>query len=208
MIVQLSNYFFRAAPEDRQIIANLCEAFQDNQRMKALLGKRSNAFQKGLNIIIAYCYFMVKKLDGIFISSNRSTYLLYYKKSHFYSTFFDRLRYLYMALFVIGAKRLPKIYLREKFIKGIRKKAIEENGDQDYWYIWFLAQNINEKSIKGLVEAKNHILQLVQDSDLPIYMETTEERLLAMYERVGFQFYTCEVQEKTGLKVWFGRLGK
>ncbi len=208
MILQLSNYFLRAAPEDQKVIDHLCEAFQNNKRTRALIGNRNIVFQEGLRAILAYCYFMVKKLNGIFISSNRSTYLLYYKKSNFYSTFSDRLHYLYMALFVIGIRRLPKVYRREKLIRKIRQKAIHQNGDSDYWYVWFLAQNKNEKSIKGLVEAKKHIQQLIQKSDLPIYMETTEERLLTMYQRVGFQFYDFKKDEKIDLKIWFGRMAK
>lgn len=205
MLLHYSNYFFRSEAEDRKILRKLCEAFQNNKRMKALLKHRSFTFQHGLNALIAYCYFMVKKLNGIFISSNRATYLLYYKKSRLYSNLLDHLHYLYLALFVIGIRYLPREYRREKFIRKVRQEAIQRHGDHDYWYVWFLAQDKNEKSIKGLIEVKHHIEDLIHESKLPMYMETTEEKLLPMYQRVGFQFYAYE-EQSAGMKIWFGRM--
>jgi len=206
MISLFSNYYSRGTSKDQQIILNLSNAFQNNKRMFALVGHRKNNFKKGLSVLMSYCYFMVKKIDGIFVSSNKSTYLLYYKKSKLHFNLFDRLHYVYMAIFVIGIKRLPNVYMREKLVNNIRQTAIKRNGDKDYWYIWFMAQNIKEKSINGLLEAKNKLLLLTENSNLPVYIETTEERLVPIYERVGFQFYTCKVIENTDLKIWFGRM--
>lgn len=53
--------------EDKRIINNLADAFQDNDRMRALLGNRSGSFSKRITQIISYSYFMVKKIGGVFI---------------------------------------------------------------------------------------------------------------------------------------------
>ena len=80
-----------------------------------------------------------------------------------------------------------------------------KKGDRDYFYVWFLAQIKEEKGLTELVEAKNYILSKAIEFNLPIYIETTEERLLLMYRRIGFVFYDTYLNSKTGLKVWFGR---
>lgn len=197
--------FYEIKPEDIRIINLLAEAFKDNKRMSVLLGKRCNDFYKKIKIVIAYSYFMVKKIGGLFISKDKHTYLLYYKKSRFYFNLKDALNYLYLAINVVGFKRLKKVYLREHRVKRIRQKEIQKRLDKDYLYVWFLAQHTEHQGLKGLTEAKNYIIEQAKRLSLPIYMETTEERLVRLYERIGFKFYNYITEAETGLNVWFGR---
>jgi len=205
MFLQFSNYFFRASPEDLKIIEQTSKAYLSTKRMQTLTGKKGNALNNAIEVIISYPYFMVKKFDGIFISKNHATLMLYFQKSKYYSSFRDHLHYLYMALFAIGIFRLKKNYLREKKNKSIRESQIKKNEDEDYLYVWMLAQNIGVENNLGLFEAKNHIIQKSITLNLPIYMETTEERLVPLYERAGFQFYHSRKDEISGLTFWFGR---
>jgi hypothetical protein len=55
------------------------------------------------------------------------------------------------------------------------------------------------------MEAKEYITSKGSELSLPIYMETTEERLVPIYERFGFEFYDNKEDESIDLKVWFGR---
>jgi len=200
----MSAYFFRAKPDDIKIIESMCGAFHHTDRMRTLVNKEGTAFKKGVNIVVSYIYFMVKKMGGIFISNNKATYLLYYQKSKHYSSFRDIMHYLYMAFSVIGIRRLWKNYSREKINRTIRSNQIKKEGHQDYLYVWMLAQKKSEKSVSGLMEAKQHIIQTAQTLNLPIYMETTESRLVPLYERMGFHFYHSRRDEDTGLTFWFG----
>ena len=197
--------FFFEKSEDEKIIDTLTCAFQNNHRMRALIGKRGKYLKDGIQIVIAYCYYMVKKLGGVFESKDRATYLFYYLKSEFYFSFRDVLNYLYLAIFVVGIKRLKQVYSRERFIKKIRQLQILKQQDKDFLYVWFLAQKQEEKSLRGLMEAKQFIIEKARNLNLPIYMETTEARLVRIYERMGFEFYDFQNDPMTGLKIWFGR---
>ncbi|MGB0839926.1 MAG: hypothetical protein ACPGXL_07290 [Chitinophagales bacterium] len=197
--------FYQVQAEDKKIINLLATAFQNNERMSVLLGKSRDDFFKKVTHVISYSYFMVKKIGGIFISKDRNTYLLYYRKSQFYFSLKDCFNYLYLAFGTIGIKRLKKVYLREKNVKNTRQKEIQKRGDKDYLYVWFLAQRKEHQGLKGLVEAKRFIIQRAKTLDLPIYMETTEKRLVRLYERMGFKFYETQIEEESGLCVWFGR---
>ena len=55
------------------------------------------------------------------------------------------------------------------------------------------------------MEAKEYITSKGSELSLQIYMETTEERLVPIYERFGFEFYDNKEDESIDLKVWFGR---
>jgi len=189
---------------DEQIIDHISEAFEDNDRMKALIGKEGN-IKKYIRSVISFSYHVVKKNEGIFSSKNESTYLLYYRQNEHYFSFRNLMDYLYLAFFVVGFRRIPSVIKREKQIKKTRQLQIQKSGDNDFLYVWFLAQKKDHNGLMGLVEAKNFILQKGKELNLPIYMETTDERLLKMYQRAGFEFYNSITDDISGMKVWFGR---
>lgn len=197
--------FYQVCAEDKRIINNLADAFRDNDRMKVLLGKKGNNFFKKMLHIISYSYFMVKKIGGLFMSKDQNTYLLFYTKSKFYFSLRDALNYVFIAFYAVGIKRLKKVYLREKRIKSIRQKEIKNQKDKDYLYVWFIAQKKGHQSLEGPMEAKKFLFKKAKTLHLPIYMETTEKRLVHIYERLGFKFYDCLKEQGTGLSVWFGR---
>lgn len=201
----LSSYLFRMNSEDKKAINTLCAAFHDNGRMHALIGKKRNDFSKGIKAVISYCYFMVKKIGGTFRSKDQSTFLLFYRKSEHYFSFRDWLQYFYLAFFVIGVNRLGRVLKREKLIRKTRALQIEKYQDQDFLYVWFLAQKKEYKGLDGLMEAKGYITSKGKKLNLPIYMETTEERLVPIYERFGFEFYDYKEDDSIDLKVWFAR---
>ncbi len=205
MINSISSSLIGRNSKDQQIIKILCSAFEGNQRIQSLVKKDTQDFKQALNILISYCYFMVKKVGGISTSSDNDACLLYYINSKKYMNLRDYLHYAYLAIKVIGFTRLKKVYQREKFIKSIRKKDQIKNSYSDHIYVWFLAQKKSNKDIKGLIELKRFITKKADELQLPIYMETTDPRLVPLYERMGFQFYTCHQDELAGVNVWFGK---
>lgn len=198
---------FQSSGQDQKNIDILCQAFASNQRMQVLIKAQGKRFSFLLRLLMTYCYLIVRKLEGVFISKNQATILLYYQKSKHFFSFQDGLRYLYIAIFVIGWNRLWRVLKREKLIKKIRQAAIEKHQDQDYLYVWFLAQKKDHEGLRDLVEAKKHLFAQASRQNLPIYMETTEERLVPIYQRMGFEFYEFKEEKKTGLIIWFGRCG-
>ena len=205
MLFQISSFLFKIEQEDKFIIRAVAQAFSSNDRMKFLIGKRCEKFTHQIKVVIAFCYFMVKKLGGIFYSQDRSTFLFYYRKTEYYFSWRDIFRYLYLAFSVIGITRIGKILRREKMVKQTRTEQINRCGDKDYLYVWFLAQTENCNQLNGLFEAKTFILKKAAELNLSIYIETTEERLLKIYERMGFQFYDYKKDEEADLEIWFAR---
>ncbi|MEO1259948.1 MAG: hypothetical protein AAFZ15_14235 [Bacteroidota bacterium] len=204
----LSHFFLLATtqPQDRNIIRILSNAFKDNQRMRVLIGNKKKGFHKCIRVVISFCYLMVKKWNGIFITADKNTYLLYYQKNEYRFSAYDLLHYLYMAFFVIGILRLPMVFKREKKVKQTRHLQVQKKRDHDYLYVWFLANKENFRGMNGLVEVKNFLLKKSSELNVPVYIETTDERLLSMYQRAGFEFYHEMYDEDADIKIWFGRL--
>lgn len=189
---------------DHQVIHTLCSAFGDNKRMKMLIGSVA-IFPQRLETVITYCFYLAKKIGGIVSSTCRNTYLIYYQKSQMYHSFGDSFRYLLVALFAIRLTRVWGVFQREQRVKTIRNREIAIQKESDYLYVWFLAQRKSYNKLDGLVEVKTHLIKEAKRLMLPIYMETTEERLLPMYERAGFKFYNSVQLTQNGMTLWFGR---
>ncbi len=200
----LSSLIFNLTEREKKVVECLTQAFRDNERIQRLVGNPFISVQSGIRSIMSYAYLMVKKADGFVEAPFQSTFLLFYRKSELTFTIGDRLRYFYLAIQVIGLMQVRKTFLRERKLKKIRSAEMARQGDEDFLYIWFLAQRKEEKSIKGLLEVKQHVINQSQKLGLPVYMETTEERLVAVYERYGFSFYH-KLEETTGVTTWFGR---
>jgi hypothetical protein len=204
MTLQIANYLFKTTNADDIVINALCNAFKHNERVHALVGEYAN-FKRGVQILITHCYFMVKKLDGVFVAKNEATVLLYYQNSSHYYTFKDALRYVYLGLRIIGVQQLKTVILREKHVKQKRAVELKKHGETDYLYVWFLGQTAEEKSVEGLFAAKKHIFERAKALKLPIYMETSNQRLLPIYKRIGFEFYDTLEDASTKLTISFAR---
>lgn len=200
----LTGLIFGLNQRERKIVESLALAFRDNERIQRLVGNPYISVQSGIKSIMSYAYLMVKKANGFVEAPFRSTFLLFYRKSELKFSIGDRIRYFYLAIQVIGLMQLKKTFLRERRLKKIREEEMLRQGDADFLYIWFLAQRKEEKSLKGLFEVKQHVVDESERLQLPVYMETTEKRLVPLYQRHGFVFYIT-LREKSGITTWFGR---
>lgn len=175
-----------------------------NARMQLISRKKGQALKRDIQLIVAFAYKAVKRYNGIIQATGRSAYLLYYQKRRFRLSLIDKIRYLQIAISVVGISRLRETIARERLVREIRSRARRRYGDRDYLYVWFLAQQ-RTRDISGLVELKQRIMALAHQRGIPIYMETTEERLVNVYKRIGFDFYQQVSPSSDGLTIWFGR---
>lgn len=189
---------------DLRYIERISNAFLSNARMQALSSKQGKLLKRDVRKIIRYAYDAVKKCNGIIHDKAGHSFLLYYQKRRFYLSPRDMWRYALIAWSVVGIQRIWPNWRREQIIRKIREQAQRRFMDRDYLYVWFLAQQ-GTTDLTGLVTIKKRLIAVSQRRRLPIYMETTEERLVQIYRRIGFQFYQQLDEKSTHLKIWFGR---
>lgn len=144
-----------------------------------------------------YAYDLVSKYNGVFLSSDHSTAMLYYRKKEHKMNLYDFWRYFRMFMLCIKPSKAPSIQKREKYIESLRPPGI------DYIYVWILGNNPQIRGLKGLAEIRNHLDEKSIEYNLPILIETTVERNLKLYQYVGFEIYHHWYDAKQDLNVWF-----
>ncbi len=180
----------------REIVVDiLSKAFLDNPRVLKTI-KEGNP-EKKLRIMTEYAYDLVDKYNGVFLSSNQGTAMLYYIKSRHKMNLYDFWRYFRMFMLCIKPSKAPGIQKREKYIESLRPPGL------DYVYVWLLGNDPTIKGLKGLAEVRNLLDEQSITNNLPVLIETTVERNLTLYKYIGFEIYHHWHDEQKDLNVWF-----
>lgn len=166
-----------ASFEDKSLVIDiLTESFKENKSVLSVVGNDKSkipelmgySFEKGM-------------IDGeIWINDRRTVTLiaLYPRRAGFS---FRGIKLDIKLLFsVIGLSRLFKILKRERTIKAKQPKS-------DFIHLWYIGvlnthQNRGEGS-KMLRE----FLEMKKKENIPIYLETSTERNLSFYKKMGFE---------------------
>ncbi len=182
-------------PDKELIISMVTAAFEQNPRAMAMIKKKDP--KRSVRLMTEYAYHIVDKMDGIYLSADKSTVLFYYLKSRYKRTLNDYVKYGLMFMKAIRLSQLFPSLKREKYIASLRKPHA------DYIYVWVLGSDQSRTSIRGLADINEHLHKLSEDLQLPILIETTIERILRLYHYVGFEDYHKWHDQETGINVWF-----
>ncbi len=177
------------------IISVVTNAFEQNPRAQAIMKQKNPT--RSVRLMTEYAYNMVEKMDGIYLSEDKTTVLFYYLKSQYNRTLVDYLRYGSMFMKAIKPSQLFPTMKRENYIASLRPPY------EDYIYVWVLASDPNTTSIRGLADIRDHLFGLSDKLQLPILIETTVEKVLKLYRYVGFEEYHKWHDKEAGIDVWF-----
>jgi hypothetical protein len=181
---------------DRDIIISIVsKAFEENPRIQSMMKKGDPA--RSVRLMTEYAYDLVEKFNGIYLSEDKTTVLLYYKNSEYRMGIIDYYKYGKMFLKAIRPSQLFPTLKREKYIKSLRPDY------EDYIYVWILGSVQDKTSIRGLVDIRYHLFDLSEKLKLPILIETTIEKLLKLYKYVGFEIYHTWYDGEVDINVWF-----
>ncbi len=184
----------------------LSEAFYQNPRLRSMVNNTcEQTIREGINSIVSFAYNKVEKLGGIVTSIRQDAILLYYQKSCAQCNTAEVLAKLDLILFTFRKQSLWTLFKNESQVKQWRKVQAQEQGDLDYLYVWFLAQDKNTRDISSLVELKNQIVNKSKSTGLPIYIETVNPRMVAVYKRMGFQVYKEATLGSCNINIWMFR---
>jgi len=177
------------------IISVVTNAFEQNPRAQAIMKQKNPT--RSVRLMTEYAYNMVERMDGIYLSEDKTTVLFYYLKSQYNRTLVDYLRYGSMFMKAIKPSQLFPTMKRENYIASLRPPY------DDYIYVWVLASDPNTTSIRGLADIRDHLFGLSDKLQLPILIETTVEKVLKLYRYVGFEEYHKWHDKEAGIDVWF-----
>jgi hypothetical protein len=177
------------------IIGIVTNAFEQNPRAQAIIKQKNPT--RSLRHMTEYAYSLVERMDGIYLSEDKTTVLFYYLKSQYNRTLVDYLRYGSMFMKAIKPSQPFPTLRREKYIASLRPDY------EDYIYVWVLGSIPNNKSLRGLADTRDHLFGLSEKLQLPILIETTVEKVLKLYRYVGFEEYHKWHDKDAGINVWF-----
>ncbi len=181
---------------DRDIIIGIVtNAFEQNPRAHAMMKQKNPT--RSVRHMTEYAYNLVDRMDGIYLSEDKTTVLFYYLKSQYKRTLRDYIRYGIMFSKAIRPSQFFPTMKREKFI------ASQRPAYEDYIYVWVLGSVPDIKSLRGLADIRDHLFGLSEKLQLPILIETTVEKVLKLYRYVGFEEYHKWHDREAGIDVWF-----
>jgi hypothetical protein len=183
---------------DKQILLGIMAgAFRESDRLRPILRKGNT--EKRLKIMAAYAYDLATKFNGVYLSEDKTTAIVYWQQSKYKRSVKDYMKYAVMFLRTIKLHKLFETARREKYVESRRPKL------DDYIYVWLLGKDPETNSIRGLADIRDHLNDLARSLNIPILIETTVEKLLKLYRYVGFEVYDEFFDETIGMPVYFLR---
>lgn len=185
---------------DKEIILDIVAcAFSESPRLLAIMKK--GAKEERLRIMAKYAYDLTSKMNGIYLSEDKSTVLIYYRKSQYKRNIYDYYRYLRMFFKCIKPWKALSTLRREKYVKNLRPEI------PDYIFVWVLGRDPEVASIRGLADIRDHLFGVSEKTGLPILLKTTVKKVLKLYKYVGFEIYHEFYDETINMPVWFLKRG-
>ncbi|MCF8224362.1 MAG: hypothetical protein K9J30_00635 [Bacteroidales bacterium] len=183
---------------DKQIILEIMAgAFRESDRLRPIM--RKGKTEERLKIMAAYAYELAVKFNGVYLSEDKTTAIVYWQKSKYNRSVIDHLKYAVMFLRTIKIHKLFETAKREKYVESRRPDL------NDYIYVWLLGKDPDTNSIRGLADIRDHLNELSSREGIPVLIETTVVKLLKLYQYVGFEIYDEFFDETIDMKVYYLR---
>ena len=185
----------KALYADRDLYCDIFTTmFAGNTGTTWVLRKSINP-KKALRRMAGYTFALGMAKKGVYISDNNKGIAVCHRCDTKVPSLGEIWAEIVFAITALNLKNLPGILRRESY----RKKQRPSSGK--YLYFWFLGALPGERS--AAMELGKGIVREADKLNLPIYLETAEERLKPVYERYGFETFHFWEQKEKGIRFWF-----
>jgi len=103
------------------------------------------------------------------------------------------------VLNVTGIEGIGKAFRRERYVTSFHPT------DQEFMYILFLAVDKSKQDTGLGTLMLNELSKTANRENVPIYLETSEERMVGFYQKNGFEIYHVSDESLFGFKLYFLR---
>jgi len=160
---------------------------QDAKRKERIRGLIDYSFEACIDSGLIY---FTEDLTGVIICSMSDDKLPILEEAYLTVRFIFK---------VTGVEGIAKALKREKYIQQYHPQ------DSEFIYIWFIGLKKTEQGRGVGSKMLGEIIQRSNEKQLPVYLETSEERNLNFYVKHGFEIYQVSDQERFGYKLYFLR---
>src|SRR5687767_4435236 len=172
----------------------LTEAFLRVPGITWIIKNTKNQKQQ-LRLFLTSCFAETAEKEGAFITSDKNGVVFFYnlqKKPNPLLTFF---RMLYLMIKVIGIRQSFRALKTRRLMDKVRPKK--------GWYGWFLATEKGVSGNRAGYEIKRDMFRIADAQHETIYVETTDNRTMLLYRRIGFSVYAVRQHPYQDLNIWF-----
>ncbi len=170
------------------------EAFYHVPGVMWMITKTKNR-RKYLRIFLSLCFQETSEKHGAYLTSDGNGVVFFYHLQNKPNWVLNFFRKLYLILRIIGIKRSVCILKTRKMIDAVRPKK--------GWYGWFLATEKGVIGNRAGYEIKRDMYRMADETNEPIYVETTIRRIMILYKKIGFQEYARRKHPYENLDIWF-----
>ena len=167
-------------------------AFIDSPGMTWMLRKCN---KKNLRIFLSFFYHTVAIKDGAYLTSDRNGVVFFYQLQNKKTSISNLFRKLYVLLFIVGLK---KGMLAAKY-----KKNIDKLRPKSGWFGWLVATDTKVSGNAAAYQIKQEMFRLADETQEPIYVETTNPRVMLLYKKSGYLEYANLKHPYQDLTIWF-----
>jgi len=167
-----------AKPQDKSLVVDiLAQSFDDNLSVNYVVRQDSRR-QERIRSLMSYSFEYCQLFGKVWLSEDRTACALVLyperKKSNLQTTLLD----LKLA-FGIGLSHVGRVLAREKQIKALHPAT-------PFCHLWFIG---TRAEAQGKGTGSRLLAEVVADSRLPIYLETSVDRNIPWYEKNGFTVF-------------------
>ena len=167
-------------------------AFISSPGMTWMLRKKS---KKRLRIFLSFFFHEAVAKKGAYLTSDRNGVVFFYQLQNQNRSILNFLRRLYIAIFIMGLK---KGILAAKY-----KRLIDETRPKTGWFGWLVATDNKVSGNSAAYEIKQEMFRMADETNEPIYVETTVPRVMLLYKTSGYYEYSKIKHPYEDLTIWF-----
>jgi len=178
--------------DEKRAIDILEKAFINSKGMTWML-KRKN--KKNLRIFLSYLFHEASVKNGTWLTSDKNGIVLFYNMQNKKQSIQNIFRKLYVFFLIMGFKNGLKAYQYKKIIDNIRPKT--------GWFGWLFATDNETIGVEAAYEIRKELFKMSDETNEPIYVETTVTRAMILYKASGYYEYAKIKHPYEDLTVWF-----
>lgn len=174
----------------------LVNSFDGYDSMEFIAQKKN---KRAMTILCDYCLKISMLQESAYIANDRHSVLLLYdhrKKIPFFESLTLKSRLIFRCIGILNVRPvLSYMHLKDK-----------ERDKRDALYVWMLAAEPVRDKLSSVSDLKDDLFRLSEELGLPILVEATALKNVAIYRRYGFEIYHKEepIKERN-FPIWFLR---
>lgn len=174
----------------------ISKSFSDSPGINWIL-KKGSANKQAIKRLATLAFIKGHHRNGIFISSNDKGVAICYQPSYKKLSLKELLYEFYFGISSIKLSHIVTVLKSESYRK--RQRPVNSN------YLYFLFYAVVQGGENAARELRDAVFEEAHKLQLPIYLETAEERNKLVYERYGFETYHHRKIPNEPIEYWFLR---